>query len=205
MVCTRKACERTQLLRRAFRQILARRWQHRWDTPALRHMSAAARPLSIQGDDETPYPDESAGMIWGDGLAVGRRVLADSHKAQGALGGGRCAPPGSLEEVFSQAAAAAPILFAKAASLARSSGGELWSRPTASDPQIAASSAGSGWTELAWFAVAQVGGSEARGGSAARAQVSLKPWGRAVEKVVRCYGGDPARLLDCCRCAAASF
>jgi hypothetical protein len=21
-----------------------------------------------------------------------------------------------------------------------------------------------------------------------------------VEKVVRCYGGDPARLLDCCRC-----
>ena len=34
--------------------------------------------------------------------------------------------------------------------------------------------------------------------------VGLKPWGRAVEKLAMCYLGDPARLVDCCRCEIGS-
>jgi hypothetical protein len=35
--------------------------------------------------------------------------------------------------------------------------------------------------------------------SSFRGSLMIKPWDRAVEKLVRCYGCDPSRLLDCCR------
>ena len=35
----------------------------------------------------------------------------------------------------------------------------------------------------------------------ARVRVSIKPRERALHKVVRCYGGDPSRIVDCCRAA----
>jgi hypothetical protein len=116
------------------------------------------------------------------------------------------ASPGTLEEVFRQAEAAVPLLTAKAAALALNGGGELWTQSIFSYQTAPMPPTGPEWSgisRMSWFGSEGLGAesyTSGGGGGGAWAQSSLKPWGRAVEKVVRCYGGDPARLLDCCRC-----
>jgi hypothetical protein len=163
-------------------QILARPWRPRWDTPVLRH----AAPTKAHA-------------------ASGEPCGSQMQEIQGSAAGGGAAAAGTLEEVFRQAAAALPLVTAKAAAIAESGGGERWSPAAVAvvDPRSPQLLAGEGVWGGAWWSGGGIGG--ASGGSAQSAegggcaQSSLKPWGRAVEKVVRCYGGDSARLVDCCR------
>ena len=141
---------------------------------AVRTKAAAAGPGWVRSDGGPSAPEGQG--AWTESAAVGRG-----------------APPGTLEEVFLQAAAAAPLLSAKAAALARRGGGMVWSTPAGPEP--AAPPAGPDRVGPGWIAEANAAKDVGQGN-----QTSLKPWGRAVEKVVRCYGGDPTRLLDCCRC-----
>ena len=106
--------------------------------------------------------------------------------------------PNTLEEVFQQAGAAAPHLSAKAVSIARGGGGQLCLPSCVLD--LASSGVPPAGPE--WVAGDDNGGHGPGSSSSEEASLhaSLKPWGRAVEKMVRCYGGDPSRLLDCCRC-----
>jgi hypothetical protein len=99
----------------------------------------------------------------------------------------------TLEEIYEQANSAAPLLHAKAEALSidsQSAGSQILVLPVMISEAETRHMKGSEATET----VGKPPVSE-RGSSA----LCVKPWGRAVEKLVRCYGGDPTRLVDCCR------
>ena len=92
-------------------------------------------------------------------------------------------PTGSLDQLYSQALGATPLLRAACGRWAAGSGGAL----DTADQRGAAAKAPEGYG-------AAVAGEAFR---------HLKDPARAVEKVVTCYGGDASRLLDVCRCRIA--
>ncbi len=97
-----------------------------------------------------------------------------------------------LEEVYRQATAAAPLLHAKVAALSlesRSAGSQILPvmRSEAAATEMQGKDKMTSSFKPCHF---ELGASAALG---------VKPWRRAVEKLVRCYGGDATLLLDCCR------
>ncbi len=96
-----------------------------------------------------------------------------------------------LEEVYKQATTVAPILHGKATALSLKS----WSDGTQILPVMrfkAGEQMMKGTDETKGLGKTCVPEQET-------SVLCVKPWGRAVEKLVRCYGGDAARLVDCCR------
>ena len=96
-----------------------------------------------------------------------------------------------------QAAGVAEILLAKAAGLARASAGRVAVRmaiPDSEEDEAAAKAAPVETARRWWMDASQ------EDEAADDTIEGLKPWRRAVDKLALCYGGDPARLLDCCRC-----
>ncbi len=89
-------------------------------------------------------------------------------------------PTSSLDQLYSQALGATPLLRTTCGRWAAGSWGTLDS----SDQRGAAAAAPEGYG-------AAVAGEAFR---------HLKDPARAVEKAVTCYGGDASRLLDVCRC-----
>lgn len=107
-------------------------------------------------------------------------------------------PVECLHHLYRQAGQAEALLRVKCMELALAAGGCFWvvSEPTPSP------SGGGFFVETGARAVeawASARARVARGG--ARVEwAGPKPAGRAREKMMLCYQGDPSRLLDCCRC-----
>ena len=105
-------------------------------------------------------------------------------------GGGDGPAVHSLDQLFNQAAALDPFLRRKALALALGADGRL---------PIAVNLEGS--EALSYQRARELAESD----SAGRIRwAGLKPTERALEKLLRCYDCEVARLLDCCRQAVAS-
>jgi hypothetical protein len=99
----------------------------------------------------------------------------------------------SLEDLYGLAARAEGLLQAKAQDLALAADGCFF---------VVAGKAAAGQRDTP--AERRVEAWSTAAGRAAAGEVrvewgGLKAAGRAAEKLVRCYGGDPSRILDCCR------
>jgi hypothetical protein len=135
--------------------------------------STPPRGASPAGSPRTGSPRRGLRAAWLWLAGGGRRPGAGGTSA---LGDDRATdrdcegPATSLDDLYEQAARADRLLRDKARDLARAAGGEV---------------------------VCEGGGD--RFGLKGR-KGGLKPAGRAVEKLVRSYGGDVSRLLDLCRC-----
>jgi hypothetical protein len=99
-----------------------------------------------------------------------------------------------LHQLYRFAGQAEALLRAKSMELALASGGCFWVVSTPPMPS------GGGFVE--GLRTAETWKSAQRRVATGEARVEwagLKPVGRAKEKVLLCYQGDPSRLLDCCR------
>jgi hypothetical protein len=152
-------------------QLLSRRWRPRWNDTVLRHS------LDFNTISPTSSAAFSLPLIYSTWkrIAFGRQPVDNADYMA------------MLEEVYRQAKSAAPLLYAKAVALSLKS----WSSGTQILPVMrfeemkgADETKSCGKPSVCEHGIAVL---------------CVKPWGRAVEKLVRCYGGDPARLIDCCR------
>ena len=165
-----------------YSQLLSRRWRPHWNDTLLRHDVAVKTSLT----STVFLLLQTIGCVykWKD-IVCGR--LGQSVDANNAW----CMA--TLEEVYKQATTAYPLLHAKALALSLDS--------LSASSQILVLPvmiSGAGARNMNYREGVKSDGTlpvTGRGVSA----LSVKPWGRAVEKLVRCYGGDPARLVDCCR------
>jgi hypothetical protein len=107
-------------------------------------------------------------------------------------------PVGSLDQLYTQARAAAALLSRACAGWAAASGGSIWDPPARGGCD-----AGAAGPPLAGEGGAEDEDSGA-GGGPGRPAVRIKGPGRAVEKALGRYGGDVSRVLDLCR-ARLSF
>ncbi len=161
-------------------QLLSRRWRPHWKDAILRHN------VSVKSTSNTSVVALILQTIccifkWKD----------FAYRQSAGPGNAGCVT--TLEQVYKQATAAAPLLHAKAAALSLvswSAGSQILVLPV----MISGSAAkhAQDREEVKYGGMPAVAD---RGSSA----LGVKPWGRAVEKLVRCYGGDAARLVDCCR------
>jgi hypothetical protein len=165
-------------------QLLSRRWRPRWSDTILRHN--VAMKTSPTCTSALILQTITCIYKWKD-FACGRLSVGASNAGCMA----------TLEEVYKQAAAAAPLLHAKATTLSlesRSADSQILVLPVVISGTVARSMKDGEEGKTDGTLPVSGRGSPALG---------VKPWGRAVEKLVRCYGGDPARLVDCCRQAGA--
>jgi hypothetical protein len=207
--------------------LLASRWRPRPGAPPLRQLvrpdepelrtvdradgraqsaATAAPSESLAAAAAEEYPANAGGtgrrpllgLVGVLGGAV-RQARGWLGRAAAAVAGGGGAPVESLEDLYGLAARAEGLLRAKAQELALAADGCFATAPMGPGMSPAAGGEGnSPGTGRAWEAWSTAAG-RAAAGEARVEWGGLKPAGRAAEKLVRCYGGDPSRILDCCR------
>jgi hypothetical protein len=163
--------------------VLAARWRPRLDASPPRQRQPPADAVAVPGRLAVRWPFFVA--------AAWRSFRRWAAAALGAVAPAKERAPGlvtSLDALYEQAARADKLLLAKARALALACRGTL---RTPFPPPLAAEDE---------FAAVGLDTLLERDDTAPRENwKGLKPSGRAVEKLVRSYGGDPSRLLDCCR------
>ncbi len=162
-------------------QLLSRRWRPHWNDTILRHNVAVKSAFS------TSAAAHMVQALWC--IFKWKVLLCDRQSVEASNAGSTVV----LDAVYKQATAAAPLLHSKAAALsARSWSASCQIRVL----PVLISGAGTRHVEDR-EAVRNV--DKGPVSEQACSLMGVKPWERAVEKLVRCYAGDPARLVDCCR------